>query len=224
MACWSFSGLLSGSPPQTENDMAHDFGKTGGAIEPHQPKLSNEVQNRLPHRSTPMFRFRSHPMRWHLVGDEWLPQLGTIKTDLGVNGCDKTGNMDITYMESGKRGWTPIPLNVIEGGYVRAWPAQGGDYHCTKWQTPRHVGERILDEQIDTEGYHKFLRAMIKAGHIPPPNPDILEQIHLDQQQKEVERLAKESHKPGVLPAYNASKDKLERMIKAIDALRKKAA
>lgn len=200
--------------------MAHDFSTDSGGIAPRSPQPPAAAQKRLPHRATPFFLLRSHPMRWHMVDGEWLPQLGTIKADLGSNGVDKSGNMDHAFMLSQAAGWTVIPRDAIEGGYLRAWPAQGGDYHCTRWEQPRWHGNRVLESKVDTDGYHAFLRQMIADGFIPAPDPDILEQIHLDQQQKEVERLAKESHKPGVMPVYEASKLKLEQMRAAIDKLR----
>lgn len=203
--------------------MAHEFSAGGGGITPHTPQPPSATQQRLPHRATPKFWLRSHPMRWHLVDGEWLPQLGTVKADLGANGVDKGGNMDHAFMLSQAGGWTVIPWDAIEGGYLRGWPAQGGDYHCTAWEHPRWHGHRVLESKVDTDGYHAFLRQMIEDGYIPAPDPDILEQIHVDQQQKEVDRLAKESHKPGVQPVYEASKAKLQQMRDALAKLRGEA-
>lgn len=203
--------------------MAHTFGQTAGEIKPTKPTLPEAGQNRLPHRATPKFWLRAHPYRWQLVGDEWLPLFGSMKSDLGVNGCDKLGNMDVTHMESARRGWVTIPWDVFGEEYVDVYPAQGGDYHCTVWEKPRHLGDKVLKPKIDTKGLHDFARRLIKEGVIPGPDPDILEQVHLDQQQKEVDRLAKESHKPGVEPVYQAATKKLEAMKKAIAKLRKAA-
>lgn len=200
--------------------MAHDFSTSTTGIAPSTPKPPAASANRLPHRATPKFYLRSHPLRWQLIDGEFLPLLGTLKEDLGTGGCDKDGNIDEAQIMSAARGWSLIPWDAVDGGYIRAWPAQGGEYHCLRWETPRWIGDRVLESKVDTDGYNAFLREMIAEGYIPAPDPDVLEQVHLDQQRKEVDRLAKESHKPGVMPAYKASKAKLEAMEKAIEALR----
>lgn len=207
--------------------MAHEFGaqqSSGGggspAIQPSIPSRPAATAAVLPHAPTPLFFLRWHPARWQLVDGEWLPMLGTLKLDLGAGGVDKDGNIDHAVIDGEKRGWTVIPWEVIPDGYVRAWPCRNGQYHCTKWETPRHMAGRVLSSEVDDKGYRDFLRMLVEQEIVKPADPAILEQIHIDQQAKRVAKLVSESHKPGVIPLMEAEQKKLADMKVATDKLK----
>lgn len=211
--------------------MAHDFTKAPKAQPPtsppspvgRAPTLAGAVANVLPHGRNTMFLYKEHPMRWHCVDGEWLPQLGTLKLDLGANGVDKRGNIEEAVMMAEKRNWRIIPLEVMEGTYVSEYDCNGGLYFCSRWETPQYVGDKVLSPKIDEAGYKDFLRMLVRDGHVRPPNPDVLEQVHLDRQAKMVQNLAKQSHKPGVEPDLKTAKIKYKAMEKGIAAIRAEA-
>jgi len=186
--------------------MAHDMGSTAPAQtpaaaptgpQPRIPVAPAALQHRLPHAPTPDFLLKAHPMRWMCVtgpdGDpEWLPQLSALRLDLGTNGVDKMGSPDHGILDAQKRGWVFIPKALGPGGdYVRQWDCTGGVYHCLVWETPKYVGNRILDSDVDTAGYYAFLRSIVNAGLIKP-DPSIVTQVQLEQQIKRIEHVMKD--------------------------------
>lgn len=215
--------------------MAHDFGGapkqppsggggalTPGKIQPRIPTGTAATREYVPHAPTPMFLYKCHPKRWQMIDGEWLPLLGKLKLDNGCNGVDKSGNIDHAVIAAQRRGWALIPWDVIPDTYVRAWPTRlaGQDYNCSKWETPRWIGDQVLDPDVDTEGYNDFLRLLVSSKAVPPPDPAILTQLHHDRQQKRIQNLVKDSHKPGIQPILESAQARLEEMQAATADLR----
>lgn len=205
--------------------MAHTFDQAGTtSVQPEYARQPAAVAARLPHAPTAHFYLRYHPGRWQFVNGEWLPQLGTLKHDLGVGGVDKSGNMDHALIDSQKRGWTVIPMETTPDGnpYVVRYPCNGGFYHCTRWERPREMSGRVLPADVDTDGYHAWLRWLVAEGKVAPPSADILELIEVEKQRQRVNNLAKESHKPGLKPVYDAEAERLAAMADSVAGLREK--
>lgn len=203
--------------------MAHDFGASPqpghAGPQPFIPQTPAAAAPVLPHGPRPAFYLRHHPLRWMLVDGEWLPQLGHLKVDLGVGGVDKSGNMDEAVIMSDKGGWQILPWDVLGDPYIRAWPCAGGLHHCTKWETPRAVGGRILPPDVDEKGYRDFLRQLLAQGVIAPPDPSVLEATLIDSQRKRVDNLRGQTHKPGVAEVFDVEKARLGEMQAAAELL-----
>lgn len=206
--------------------MAHNFDASATAApRPRKPLPPAAVQNRLPHTPTPRFWLRAHPQRWQCIDGEWLPLLGSLKHDLGVGGVDKMGNTDHAQIDSEKRGWKVIPWDCTPDGelYIDEYDCNGGVYCCTRWESPRHLAGKPLPSKVDETGYRDWLRWLVANGHVPEPDPEIVDMIQLEQQRKRVQNLAKETHKPGVNDIYQVEKQRLEMQEHATEALRGKA-
>jgi hypothetical protein len=213
--------------PQQEQQTRHSAGP-----QPRIPQPSAALKDVLPHAPRPEFLLRWHPERWALMDGDILPVLGTLKvSDLGVNGVDKTGNIDDALIMSMKNGWHIIPRDVFgpigsEADYLRAYDCTGGTYYVSKWEIPQFAGNRALASKTDTAGYLGFLRDLLAKGIIPPPDPAMLEQTLLDVQAKRVENLRGKTNHPGVAEVFEVEKARLADMRTAADPKRsaKKAA
>lgn len=179
--------------------MAHEFQPAAaGEVAETSPVVGAAQAARLPHLSNPPWRYKFHPLRWMQFpdgpdgGPEWLPLLGTLQYDLGVSGIDKGGSDALARVEHDRRGWTILPWDVCppgtpNGRYIRAFPARGGTYHCSAWETPRHIGGRVLPSVTDEAGYRAFLRWLVAEGHVPPMSADAKELLSENQKVREQE-------------------------------------
>lgn len=130
----------------------------------------------LPVAKNPYFLLKHHPLRWQWYADggpdgggEWLPMLSTRQWDLGVGGVDKNGDTSYAEIEERRTGWAVIPPNTTPdgGSYVLATPCRGGQYHHTRWETPRTMAGRMLSPVSDQDGYRAWLRWLVAEGHVP---------------------------------------------------------
>jgi len=159
--------------------MAHDFGLT--TVEENAPQGAAGLKARLPHERNYPFRFRWHPLRWQWVCNSdlpegaWLPQLGQRQISVGVGGIDQQlGSSAALEWEEDKQ-WKSIDPSKVPPGtrnnqYLRSFPAKGGTYWCTAWETPRHVGDQVIASKLDRKGFYAFLQWLIDVGEVPPPN------------------------------------------------------
>lgn len=204
--------------------MSHEFGteQSEASNRPKSEPLPTPAQMAavLPHAPNQPFMLKEHPLRWHLVDGEWLPQLGYLRFEMGANGVDKTGDISIARLEAEKRGWKIIPYEVIKDGYVTRTRCEGGWFHHLRWEEPRAIGKRVLDSRVDSEGYRDFLRMLVDEGFVREPDPDVLEQAHIEVQRKRVDNLRKQAAKPGFAPYLQREQARLEEMEEGVTELR----
>lgn len=154
--------------------MAFNFDNTGGAIVGQSPTMPNTQRPRLNLPSCARFWFLHHPARWQVMDGELLPNLGRMSGEPGIGGVDKFGDTAAAEISHARRGWKKIPWDVIEGGYLRRYDGRGGDVHMSIWEQPKQIANRTIIK-LDREGYKEFLRSLIAAGVIDPPDPDLLD-------------------------------------------------
>lgn len=175
----------------------------------------------LPHLPSeyPMFVFKSHPNRWQLMGEELLPVLGCIRLVPGQNCVTQEGDWSMTKARAEAEGWTVIPYEAIEGGYVREHDSDRKDdkgqalhLYMDRWQKPYAVAGRP-EIRRDENGYREFLRALIQGGLIQLPTPEFLDKFSDRVKQRLVDLAAAGINKP-------AQEDAANNTLKAIDKMR----
>ena len=180
--------------------MGHDFGDgvseaavtIGGefAGSTPAPLTGAGAKQKLRMRPSPNFLLLAHPRRWQVMAGEVLPCLHELRQSPGVENVSPRGaDMTPAISKKLKDGWTIIPHNVIEGGYVRKFDGYRGPVHLSRWQTPRQIGLRAAKPVVDLVGYHEFLRDLLKRGIVPAPLPEVLDEL-VDRARSTVERLA----------------------------------
>jgi len=140
------------------------------------------------------FLLKWHPARWHCVDGEWLPQLGKIRREHGVNGVDRRGDTALAETNATRRGWRIIPMAACPAtmtpdglpGYVRVYDGRSGPVHMTPWELPKQVGGRVILKS-NGDGYNEWLRWLVEQGHVWPADPDIIEAL-TDIQRARLER------------------------------------
>lgn len=213
--------------------MAHEFGEAQpSGIQPREITPAPAQAARLPHKRSPQFFYKFHPRRWHMVEIEgeqcWVPLLGTLRIVPGLNGVDRRGEIQDAKNNAERDGWVLLPWSLTPDtkNYIVAWPAQGGDYHCSRWETPRQVGGRTLKSKVDSDGYNKWCKWLVDEGHVPQPDPEVLGLVQIDQQEKIVQnKIMREGANPEAKEGIEAAKKRLEDMKEATaDVAKKKRA
>jgi hypothetical protein len=189
--------------------------------EGRQVTTANPSGEGLPHLpgDFPLFVLKSHPNRWQLFGDELLPALGNIKMIPGAACVTETGDWSMAKARAEAEGWTIIPYEVIDGGYVREHDSSRKDtngnqlhFYTDRWQKPFAVAGRPEMER-DEDGYRTFLRELIRIGMIPLPSPQFLDKFADRVRQRLLDLAAAGLKKPAQEDAANGT-------LKAIDKMR----
>ena len=190
-------------------------------------------QTRLPHRSNAPFYFMHHPLCWDLVDGEWLPSLRKMLIEPGVGGVDKLGGTTLAETVRVKQGWTILPWHLVPadvpgGSYLRRYLAQGpahaAYFHVSAWERPRALGGRVVDSEIDLEGYRAWLRWLVEEGHVAPITPEAVA-FHGDRLSSEITRLEGRVGKvPHVLEELERKREALASLSPAPRKARKRAA
>jgi len=139
---------------------------------------------------------------WHFMwrADRWfyvprtgevLPDLGKLKHTPGVGGVP--GNRDLTAarINATKKGWNVLEWDVLGDPYIRKHRGKQGAIHLPKWVKPRQVGGTAVNVKPSPEqyeGYLQFLRDLLAAGIIPPPDASVLDGM-VDVQAQRFERI-----------------------------------
>lgn len=138
------------------------------------PTRRRAVGKTLNLRPTPDFRLKAHPARWECVGGEWLPQLGKMRLEPGLNGIDHRMGEAQARENARQRGWILLDQDTIGFEYVRRYPVRGGFCHLEKWVIVKSMpGNRPALLKPDTAGYNAFRRKLIEDGHVPPIDEDV---------------------------------------------------
>lgn len=189
--------------------------------EGRQVTTANPGGEGLPHApgDYPLFVLKAHPNRWQLFGEELLPSLGNIKIVPGQACVTETGDWSMAKARAEAEGWTIIPYEVIDGGYVREHDSNRRDtnkalipFYTDRWQKPFAVAGRPEMER-DEKGYQDFLRELIRIGMIPLPTPQFLDKFADRVKQRLIDLAAAGLKKPAQEDAANGT-------LKAIDKMR----
>lgn len=151
--------------------MAHDFGGPEGARIP--VGQSEREQARIPHAKTSPYIYSYHPYRWMWVDGEWLPILTRKRLEPGVGRIDRTGDTTLMEVAAHRHGSILIPRDRVPPGtpggtYLAAYRCRDGIHYCDVWETPQHAGGRPMGHAVDRDGYHDWLRWLVREGHVPP--------------------------------------------------------
>lgn len=170
--------------------MARSFDAiTSAGTVPAKPREKQVLLN-LP--AQPPWEYMHHPARWMYVPStgEVLPDLGKLKHIPGVSGVDKNGSTVLARVSAERRGWTVLPWDILGDPYIRRHEGKHGPVHLPRWLQPKQIGSRCHTdpsaEQMET--YYQFLRDLMEAGHIPPPDETVLEGM-VDLQRTRHERI-----------------------------------
>ena len=167
--------------------MAATFGTGGGNFSGQAASRPAAMRDLLPMPASGPWWYMHHPARWLLVGDDWLPSLGKLVAEPGINRVDKDGNTDLAEVAKRKQGWTIIPWEVEPGGYCIGWDGQAGKVHLSKWETPNMLAGQVRVKS-DEAGYWDFCRRLLADGHISLPDPQFVDVI-IERQAQHVETL-----------------------------------
>jgi hypothetical protein len=167
----------------------HDFGKhnykdlekatqvipSAGAPEPFGTQAVAEARVDLPGSRT--FQYMYHPRRWAWMDDQWLPVLGKLVLEPGVNGV--TGRCDPrpAIQRAIERGWRMIPLDCIPRGYVHRYINKTGKaVHMSIFEQVEIVAGKTM-VKTDQPGYRAFLNDLIDRGLIEPLNEEVRREL-----------------------------------------------
>jgi hypothetical protein len=136
----------------------------------------------------------AHPHRWRYDSDagEWLPHLGRLALDPGINGVTDGGGTDLAVAQASRRGWTVIRPGDERLGefryYSQSVPKAGrGEVWVDIHQRVEVVGGRAF-WSVDNAGRRGFLRHLVSSGIIPPIN-DNVKRLEIEKQANRVDRL-----------------------------------
>ena len=168
--------------------VSNTSGFVGSQAEPLTGAGSQQLLKMAP---SPNFLFCHHPARWQIMDGELLPVLHKLLKSPGLDnvGSKNGGDLGPAIGTKIQQGWTIIPHDVIDGGYVAKFKGQRGDIHLSRWEQPRQLGNRSFDPETDTVGYYAFLRGLVARGIVQPPDGVILEEI-VDRCRQDVDRAA----------------------------------
>lgn len=183
---------------------------TTGGFAGRAAALPTTHQARINHDPVPAWWYTAHPSRWYCVQGEWLPLLGRLSSRPGQANVKPDGDTSLAESLLRKEGWTILPWDVIEGGYVQVFDGVRGPVHLSRWETPRQVGAQLVILS-DEEGYRSFLRHLLAEGIVAPPDPVVLD-VLMERQAQRVNNNANRLHEPTIKARHEADAKLLEEM------------
>ncbi len=206
--------------------MAHTFSSTAAT-----PLSGSLTARKLKLAPRPNFYLMHSPTSWECLetakGWEWLPRLKQLPAASGVNGVRQTrAGADVrpAMIRFQSEDWTILsqPERVRDGGYVVTTPCEGGLVHHCFYDSFKMVGNSVI-AKTDHKAKHDFLRSLVVNGHIPAPEPEILEAI-IERQAHRLGRKANNAHIPAVKARLDEDAAKIEAMKVAAGKKPKRAA
>ena len=182
--------------------MAHDFGGGNGGGEARAARVpvgsTAAEEARIPHPRTARFVYAYHPMRWFKVGDEWLPDLKRKVIDVGVGRVDSKFDdalMRVSELRAGGVIIEPkmVPPNTPDGTYLAAYRCKEGTHYCSVWETPQYAGSTPLGHAVDLDGFHDWLRWLVKEGIVPRISEPVRQRLEAKLRKREAKRAAREA-------------------------------
>lgn len=190
---------------------------TTGGIAGRPAVLPTAQQVRINHDPIPPWWYMAHPSRWYCREGEWLPQLGKLSVTPGQNNVKPNGDTSLAEALLRKEGWTILPWDIIEGGYVQVFDGVRGPVHLSRWETPRQVGAQLVIIP-DEAGYLAFLRHLLADGIVAPPDPVVLD-VLMERQAQRIQNNANRLHEPVAKARHDRDAALLEEMGKARELL-----
>ena len=186
---------------------------TGFGGRPASPPATHSAK--LGMDADPPFWYIAHPNRWQFLDGEWLPVLSRLSQRPGAKNVTKDGDTAHAETLLRKGGWSIIPWDAVDGGYVTVYDGRNGPVHLSRWETPRQVGTQIV-MTTDQDGYRAFLRGLIADGYVAPMDPMVAEAM-IESQRQRVENNANRLHEPTVKARYERDLAKLTAMQAALE-------
>jgi len=178
----------------------------------------------LGHEPNGDFLLMAHPGRWGVSktdkGYELLPVLAHFSREAGINGVAggaKKGdpvNDTLARAYRVKKGWIIIEDDFIEGGYMRVHDTKYGPnaFTCTCWAQPMMAGNKPIIR--NNEAMHwEFLRAVAEEL-LPPPVPEILDDIKDVMIARLSRQLEQAEQRPNRLRAAEDTQDRIDSLEK----------
>jgi len=163
----------------------------------------------------PAWWYIAHPNRWQFLDGEWLPVLSRLSQRPGAKNVTKDGDTAHAETLLRKGGWSIIPWDAVDGGYVTVYDGRNGPVHLSRWETPRQVGTQVV-MTTDQDGYRAFLRGLIADGYVAPMDPMVADAM-IESQRQRVENNANRLHEPTVKARYDRDLAKLTAMQAALE-------
>ena len=160
---------------------------------------------------SPPFNLKHHPERWGIIDGEWLPILGKMKLEPGLNGITHTGGEGPAREGLRQKGWKLLEPEVIGEDYVSVYPGRRGPVHLEKWIQLKKAGNRIIMKP-DREAYKAFLKRLIKDGHIQPLDEDVKEILREQKKSRINRNLKAAQYDPAMAQRVDEDKELLKAM------------
>ena len=161
--------------------------------------------------SSPPFIFKHHPERWGIIEGEWLPILGKMRLEPGLNGITHTGGEGPARESLRQKGWKLLEPEVIGEDYINVYPGRRGPIHLEKWVQLKKAGNRVI-MKTDMDGYKAFLKKLIKNGHIEPLDEDVKEILREQKKSRINRNLRAAQYDPSMAQRVQEDKDLLKAM------------
>jgi hypothetical protein len=161
---------------------------------------------------------------------EWLPILGTIPIDPGVNGCEKIGKAPVNFEPAiarwQGRGGVVLrhgdPRLGEHGEYMATFPSAFGPrspVYRDAW-TEFDVLGQLVREECDEGAYNEFRRYLVEQRIVEPINVMVAEK-KLEQRRARLRRII---DRVGTRPGHTGLQDKVDVEQGWVDALERSVA
>lgn len=145
-----------------------------------------------------------HPMAWMVTAEgDVVPDLRRCYRTPGIAGVlgeqvkDGAGrevveiDMDQAELALTKKGWRPVPDELVFGSLCLPYQCTGGRHWLAAWEIPHPGTSKIT---VDRAKYRAYIEALIANGYVTAPREDVLialrerTQAQHDQAQSRAER------------------------------------
>ena len=149
---------------------------------------------------------------------EFLPVFATLVEMAGVNGVRETKrgpDSSHARVAMQDKGYIILDRDL---GYLTRWKTtSGGWYYESIFASPKILGNRVI-WKTDYKAYNDFRRGLLEKGIIPTPDPDVLEMM-VEELQQRASRHTTDQHIPVMKEKREAIEAKIEAMKAAISQL-----
>lgn len=120
------------------------------------------------------------------VGVWWLPVLQQEPAQPGVNGHrtlkanqEPRDAYDLAHLNVNRHGGIVLPQALgyrYERDCIHPLTKAPGTRHIDAWSKPRRtLGNQRVKFDFDAQRYYRWLLGLIRDGHVPPPDPNLLD-------------------------------------------------
>lgn len=147
-----------------------------------------EAANRVKDDPRPNFVLVVHPLEWKVHADgHMLPTITAVGKQVGTGAVDRDGDFALEQRRLEKQGLIVIPHDVLgpDADYVAPYLNRKGKTVCRSIFQVGYTGpggETLW--QHDREAYVRFVELLIRRGLIPPPTPQVISGMRVEQEQR----------------------------------------